>query len=252
MRLAALRCGSSASSASSPLDLSHGKERRRGTGSASSRCSSASTAVGPNGAGGKARGSAPPGRPDVGRRRLPWPACLAAHEQPPHTSHDGAVLQRRRALVVERARAAGGGRSCQPAASPPTGPRSASSRVRHEPVGDADRLRRVDVERRLPGDAAGVQRDVAVIPRAELVLRVAREGDERADRDAVVGERHQRCSGFGKSKRQPASHCERWLPCAGIPPASLSMRARCSRFHVMKVVLRFVKSFSGPPEPGSR
>ena len=62
----------------------------------------------------------------------------------------------------------------------------------------------------------------------------------------------QRCSGFGKSKRQPASHSERWLPCAGMPPASLSIRARCSRFQVMNVVLRLVKSFSGPPEPGSR
>ncbi len=62
----------------------------------------------------------------------------------------------------------------------------------------------------------------------------------------------QRCSGFGKSKRQPASHSERWLPWAGMPPASLSRRATCSRFHVMNVVLRFVKSFSGPPDPGSR
>jgi hypothetical protein len=29
-------------------------------------------------------------------------------------------------------------------------------------------------------------------------------------------------------------------------------RARCLRFQVMNVVFRFVKSFSGPPEPGSR
>ena len=28
--------------------------------------------------------------------------------------------------------------------------------------------------------------------------------------------------------------------------------ARCRRFQVMKAVLRLVKSFSGPPEPGSR
>ena len=55
-----------------------------------------------------------------------------------------------------------------------------------------------------------------------------------------------------KSKRSPASHAARWLPCAGMPPASLSMRARCRRFQVMKVVLRVVKSLSGPPEPGSR
>ncbi len=62
----------------------------------------------------------------------------------------------------------------------------------------------------------------------------------------------QRCSGLGKSNRQPASHSERWFPCAGIPPASLSMRATWSRFQVMKVVLRLVKSFSGPPDPSSR
>ena len=66
-----------------------------------------------------------------------------------------------------------------------------------------------------------------------------------------VAER-QRCSGLGKSNRQPASHSERWLPWAGMPPASFSMRARWSRFQVMNVVLRLVKSFSGPPEPGSR
>ena len=42
----------------------------------------------------------------------------------------------------------------------------------------------------------------------------------------------QRCSGLGKSKRQPASHSERWLPWAGMPPASLSIRARCSMFQV--------------------
>ena len=60
------------------------------------------------------------------------------------------------------------------------------------------------------------------------------------------------CSGLGKSARQPASQAERWLPWAGIPPESFIMRAMCRRFHVMKVVLRFVKSFSGPPEPGSR
>src|SRR5690242_11775339 len=62
----------------------------------------------------------------------------------------------------------------------------------------------------------------------------------------------QRYSGLAKSNRQPASHSLRWLPCTGIPPASLSMRARCSRFQVMNVVLRLVKSLSGPPEPGSR
>ena len=45
---------------------------------------------------------------------------------------------------------------------------------------------------------------------------------------------------------------DRWLPCEGMPPASLSIRARCIRFQVMNVVFRLVKSFSGPPEPGSR
>jgi hypothetical protein len=37
-----------------------------------------------------------------------------------------------------------------------------------------------------------------------------------------------------------------------MPPASFSIRAACSKFHVMNVVLRLVKSFSGPPEPASR
>ena len=54
-----------------------------------------------------------------------------------------------------------------------------------------------------------------------------------------------------RPKRQPAAHSERWFPCAGMPPASLSNRARCSRFHVMNVVLRLVKSFCGQPEPWS-
>ena len=42
---------------------------------------------------------------------------------------------------------------------------------------------------------------------------------------------------------------ERWLPWAGNPPASFSSRPRWSRFQVMNVVFRLVKSFSGPPEP---
>ncbi len=54
------------------------------------------------------------------------------------------------------------------------------------------------------------------------------------------------------SNRQPASHSERWLPCTGMPPWSFSMRAMCMRFQVMNVVFRLVKSFWGPPEPGSR
>ena len=49
-----------------------------------------------------------------------------------------------------------------------------------------------------------------------------------------------------------AGQAERWLPRTGIPPASLIMRAMCNRFQVINVVLRLVKSFSGPPEPGSR
>ena len=68
----------------------------------------------------------------------------------------------------------------------------------------------------------------------------------------IVPTSAQWCSGLGKSKRQPASHAERWLPCAGMPPASVIMRAMWSRFQVMNAVLRLVKSFSGPPLPGSR
>lgn len=61
-----------------------------------------------------------------------------------------------------------------------------------------------------------------------------------------------RYSGFGKSNLQPASQAERWFPCAGKPRASLSSLAVWRRFQVMNVVFRFVKSFSGPPEPSSR
>jgi hypothetical protein len=61
-----------------------------------------------------------------------------------------------------------------------------------------------------------------------------------------------RCSGLGRSKRQPESHSFGWLPWAGMPPASLRMRAMCIRFQAAKVVLRLVKSLSGPPEPSSR
>ena len=73
-----------------------------------------------------------------------------------------------------------------------------------------------------------------------------------ARRRAAALARAQRCSGFAAAAWQPASHSERWLPYAGMPPASLSIRARCMRFHAMNDVLRLVKSFSGPPEPGSR
>ena len=68
----------------------------------------------------------------------------------------------------------------------------------------------------------------------------------------VRGGGQRRYSGFSQSKRSPSSHAERWLPYAGIPPASRSSLARWSRFHVMNVVLRFVKSFSGPPLSSSR
>jgi hypothetical protein len=42
------------------------------------------------------------------------------------------------------------------------------------------------------------------------------------------------------------------VPVAGMPPASLIIRAKCRRFQVRNVVLWLVKSFSGPPEPESR
>ena len=61
----------------------------------------------------------------------------------------------------------------------------------------------------------------------------------------------QRYSGFGWSKRAPASHAARWFPYAGIPPARFSIAARCMRFQVMNVVFRRVNSFSTPPLPGS-
>ena len=67
------------------------------------------------------------------------------------------------------------------------------------------------------------------------------------------GEVH-RYSGLGwmKSNRSPSSQALRWFPYAGMPPARWIIAARCMRFHVMNVVLRLVKSFSGPPDPGSR
>ena len=84
--------------------------------------------------------------------------------------------------------------------------------------------------------------------------RPARRGLRRhgGTRRGLVSRPLQRCSGLGKSKRQPASHSVRWLPWAGMPPASLRIRARWSMFQAAKVVLRLVKSFSGPPEPSSR
>ncbi|COX09454.1 Uncharacterised protein [Mycobacterium tuberculosis] len=37
-----------------------------------------------------------------------------------------------------------------------------------------------------------------------------------------------------------------------MPPATRNICAMCIRLNVMNVVLRLVKSFSGPPDPGSR
>lgn|GEM_PF-3102615 len=53
-------------------------------------------------------------------------------------------------------------------------------------------------------------------------------------------------TGFSKPKRSPASHAFRLLPSFGIPPDSLSIRARCMQFQVMMVVFRCVKSLSKP------
>ena len=96
----------------------------------------------------------------------------------------------------------------------------------------------------------GPVRVVAVGDAVDRVVRLGGFVEEVGE--AAVAFTRQRCSGFGRSKRQPASQRERWLPWAGIPPASRSSRARCSRFQVMNVVFRFVKSFPGPPESGSR
>ena len=77
--------------------------------------------------------------------------------------------------------------------------------------------------------------------------------DERPDEPGSAGDENLHLySGFGKSKRHPASHSLRWLPWAGMPPAPLIIFAMCIKFQVMNVVLRLVKSFSGPPEPSSR
>ncbi len=61
-----------------------------------------------------------------------------------------------------------------------------------------------------------------------------------------------RCSGLSSSALLAASHADRWLPYGGTPPATFSMAPTCMRLNVMNVRLRFVKSLSGPPEPGSR
>ena len=61
-----------------------------------------------------------------------------------------------------------------------------------------------------------------------------------------ISDRQERYSGLTKSNRAPASHSLRWFPCAGNPPADLSIRAKWSRFQVMKVVLRLVNSLANP------
>src|SRR5581483_6592437 len=70
---------------------------------------------------------------------------------------------------------------------------------------------------------------------------------------ALPGSTPQRCSAWGSRIGSPASpRLDRWLPWTGTPPASVIMRARWSRFQVLNMVLRWVRSLSGPPEPGSR
>ena len=49
----------------------------------------------------------------------------------------------------------------------------------------------------------------------------------------------------GGSRTAPQSQPARELPYAELPYAGSIIRATCIRFHVMKVVLRLVKSFSG-------
>ncbi len=57
-------------------------------------------------------------------------------------------------------------------------------------IGDANRLRRVDIERGLPRPAAGAERDMTVIPRTVVVLGIPGEALQDTDGDAVVGKRH--------------------------------------------------------------
>ena len=101
-----------------------------------------------------------------------------------------------------------------------------------------------------PGAAAGGRRAHA------RRRRRARDAPDDALRAARSSERSQRLDrqqpvlGVLPVEAAAASHSERWLPWAGKPPAPLSICARCIRFQVMNVVLRLVKSFSGPPEPG--
>ena len=97
------------------------------------------------------------------------------------------------------------------------------------------------------GMAADAQ-EIARYRNERAACMIASAGAARSSRNKAA----QRYSGFSKSNRLPASQARRWLPWAGMPPCVLSIRARCIRFQVMKVVLRLVKSFSGPPDPSSR
>jgi hypothetical protein len=54
-----------------------------------------------------------------------------------------------------------------------------------------------------------------------------------------------------EAEAEPAS-TPRLVAVVGDAAGVLQHPAACSRFHVMNVVLRLVKSFSGPPEPASR
>ena len=58
----------------------------------------------------------------------------------------------------------------------------------------------------------------------------------------------------GSGSRSGSRRPTRCAGCRGreCRPASFRIRARCSMFQAAKVVLRLVKSFSGPPEPSSR
>ena len=75
-----------------------------------------------------------------------------------------------------------------------------------------------------------------------------RENAVPGQRRWCAGDAHRR-RGWRSRPCSPRPIRRGMLPCAGMPPASLSMRATCRRFHVMNTVLRAVKSFSGPPEP---
>ena len=146
-------------------------------------------------------------------------------------------------IVAFRARPAG----CPPDRLDERQPRAARGgsgarpRLRHR-----HRLRRPRDAARLhpaPGHELGAPRDARRRSRRDRPRTRSRRSLIR--REPVSGARG---SGSRSGSRRPTP--VRWLPCAGMPPASLSIRARCSRFQVMNVVLRLVKSFSGPPEPG--